>query len=208
MKRLSLSTKIFIGLVLGVMAGLMLQSSPVVATTYIKPLGKLFLNLIKMIIVPLVLSSLVVGSASTGDVGKLGRIGIKTLAYYLVTTAIAVILGLFLANIINPGIGLSIPVDATAEAKEVPSVIETLLNIIPTNPIQAMADANMLQIIFFALILGIGITLVGERAKPFLTFFDCLAEVCYKVVALIMAFAPVGVFGLIVSYRRRIASTH
>lgn len=197
MNKLSLSTKIFIGLALGVMAGLMLQSSPEVATIYIKPLGNLFLNLIKMIIVPLVLSSLVVGSASTGDVGKLGRIGIKTLAYYLVTTAIAVVLGLFLANMVNPGLGLSIPVDATAEAKEVPSVIETFLNIIPTNPIQAMADANMLQIIFFALILGIGITLVGEKAKPFLTFFDSLAEVCYKIVAIIMAFAPIGVFGLI-----------
>ena len=179
------------------MAGLMFQSSPEVATIYIKPLGNLFLNLIKMIIVPLVLSSLVVGSASTGDVGKLGRIGIKTLAYYLVTTAIAVVLGLFLANMVNPGLGLSIPVDATAEAKEVPSVIETFLNIIPTNPIQAMADANMLQIIFFALILGIGITLVGEKAKPFLTFFDSIAEVCYKIVAIIMAFAPIGVFGLI-----------
>lgn len=197
MNKLSLSTKIFIGLALGVMAGLMFQSSPEVATIYIKPLGNLFLNLIKMIIVPLVLSSLVVGSASTGDVGKLGRIGIKTLAYYLVTTAIAVVLGLFLANMVNPGLGLSIPVDATAEAKEVPSVIETFLNIIPTNPIQAMADANMLQIIFFALILGIGITLVGEKAKPFLTFFDSLAEVCYKIVAIIMAFAPIGVFGLI-----------
>lgn len=197
MNKLSLSTKIFIGLALGVMAGLMFQSSPEVATIYIKPLGNLFLNLIKMIIVPLVLSSLVVGSASTGDVGKLGRIGIKTLAYYLVTTAIAVVLGLFLANMVNPGLGLSIPVDATAEAKEVPSVIETFLNIIPTNPIQAMADANMLQIIFFALILGIGITLVGEKAKPFLTFFDSIAEVCYKIVAIIMAFAPIGVFGLI-----------
>ena len=197
MKKLSLATRIFIGLVLGVLTGLLLQSSPEVATTYIKPLGNLFLNLIKMIIVPLVLSSLVVGSASTGDVGKLGRIGIKTLIYYLVTTALAVILGLFLANLINPGHGLSIPLDSTAEAREAPSIVETLLNIVPTNPIQAMAEANMLQIIFFALFLGIGITLVGDKAKPLLSFFDSLAEVSYKIVAIIMAFAPIGVFGLI-----------
>lgn len=197
MKKLSLATRIFIGLVLGVLTGLLLQSSPEVATTYIKPLGNLFLNLIKMIIVPLVLSSLVVGSASTGDVGKLGRIGIKTLIYYMVTTALAVILGLFLANLINPGHGLSIPLDSTAEAREAPSIVETLLNIVPTNPIQAMVEANMLQIIFFALFLGIGITLVGDRAKPLLSFFDSLAEVSYKIVAIIMAFAPIGVFGLI-----------
>lgn len=195
MKKVSLSVKIFIGLAIGVLLGLMI--SPTAATTYIKPLGTLFLNLIKMIIVPLVLSSLVVGSASTGDVGKLGRIGIKTLAYYLVTTALAVILGLFLANILNPGFGLSIPVDATAEAKEIPSVVDTLLNIIPTNPIQAMADANMLQIIVFALFLGVAITLIGEKGKPFHAFFVSMAEVCYKIVGIIMEFAPVGVFGLI-----------
>lgn len=197
MKKLSLSVRIFIGLALGVIVGLMFQSSPEIATTYIKPLGTLFLNLIKMIIVPLVLSSLVVGSASTGDVGKLGRIGIKTLAYYLVTTAFAVILGLFLGNILNPGLGLSIPADVTAEAKEMPSVVDTLLNIVPTNPIQAMADANMLQIIVFAIFLGIAITLIGEKAKPFHAFFESMAEVCYKIVAIIMEFAPIGVFGLI-----------
>ncbi len=197
MKKVSLPVKIFIGLVLGVLAGLMFQSSPTVATTYIKPLGTLFLNLIKMIIVPLVLSSLVVGSASTGDVGKLGRIGIKTLTYYLITTALAVMLGLFLANVLNPGFGLSIPLDATAEAKEIPSMVDTLLNIIPTNPIQAMANANMLQIIVFAIFLGVAITLVGDKGKPFLAFFDSMAEVCYKIVAIIMEFAPIGVFGLI-----------
>ena len=195
MKKVSLSVKIFIGLALGVLVGLMI--SPEIATTFIKPLGTLFLNLIKMIIVPLVLSSLVVGSASTGDVGKLGRIGIKTLAYYLVTTAFAVMLGLLLANILNPGLGLSIPMDATAEAKEIPSVVDTLLNIIPTNPIQAMANANMLQIIVFALFLGIAITLIGEKGKPFHAFFESMAEVCYKIVAIIMEFAPIGVFGLI-----------
>ena len=197
MKKLSLPVKIFIGLVLGIVVGLIFQSSPEVAITYIKPLGVLFLNLIKMVIVPLVLSSLVVGSASTGDVGKLGRIGIKTLAYFLITTALAVTLGLFFANILQPGLGLSIPLEATTEAGEIPSMLDTLLNIVPTNPIQAMAEANMLQIIIFALFLGISITLVGDKAKPFFDFFDSMAEVCYKIVAIIMEFGPIGVFGLI-----------
>lgn len=194
--KLNLTTRIFLGLLLGVIVGFFFTSSPDIAVTYIKPLGDLFLNLIKMIIVPLVLSSLVVGSASTGDVGKLGRIGAKTIGYYLVTTAFAVILGLIIGNIINPGLGLQLPADATVEAQEIPSIAETLINIVPSNPIAAMVEANMLQIIIFALFLGVAITLVGEKAKPFLTFFESMAEVCYKIVAIVMEFAPFGVFGL------------
>lgn len=196
--KLNLTTRIFLGLILGIVVGFFFTSSPDVAVTYIKPLGDLFLNLIKMIIVPLVLSSLVVGSASTGDVGKLGRIGVKTVAYYLITTAFAVTLGLILGNLINPGIGMHLPADAAVEAQEIPSISETLINIVPSNPIAAMVEANMLQIIIFALFLGIAITLVGEKAKPFLTFFESMAEVCYKIVAIVMEFAPFGVFGLIV----------
>jgi Na+/H+-dicarboxylate symporter len=150
-----------------------------------------------MIIVPLVLSSLVVGTASMGDVKKLGRIGGKTIAYYLITTAIAVTIGLILGNLIDPGAGLSIPVNASVEAKAAPKLVDTLLNIIPTNPLSAMVDGNMLQIIAFALFIGIGITLVGEKGKPFLNFFDSMAEVMYKITAVVMSYAPIGVFALI-----------
>ncbi|SHM64549.1 Na+/H+-dicarboxylate symporter [Caldanaerovirga acetigignens] len=198
MKRLSITTRILIGLVLGIIVGLFFTSSPGTASTYIKPFGDLFLNLIKMIIVPLVLSSLVVGAASTGDVGKLGRIGIKTLAYYLLTTAFAVTLGLILGNILDPGLGMTLPSDAKVEVSKAPSIVETLLGIVPTNPIKAMADTNMLQIIVFAIFIGIAITLVGEKGKPVLNFFDSLAEISYKIVAIIMEYAPIGVFALIV----------
>lgn len=196
--KLNVTTKIFIGLVLGVIVGLFFTSAPDAAKTYIKPFGDLFLNLIKMIIVPLVLSSLVVGAASTGDVKKLGRIGVKTLTYYLLTTAFAVTLGLILGNILNPGLGMNLPAGAKPDVSKVPSIIETLLNIVPSNPIKAMVDVNMLQIIVFALFLGIAITLIGDKGKPVLNFFESLAEVSYKIVALIMSYAPIGVFGLIV----------
>jgi Na+/H+-dicarboxylate symporter len=196
--KLNVTTKIFIGLVLGVIVGLFFTSAPDAAKTYIKPFGDLFLNLIKMIIVPLVLSSLVVGAASTGDVKKLGRIGVKTLTYYLLTTAFAVTLGLILGNILNPGLGMNLPAGAKPDVSKVPSIVETLLNIVPSNPIKAMVDVNMLQIIVFALFLGIAITLIGDKGKPVLNFFESLAEVSYKIVALIMSYAPIGVFGLIV----------
>ncbi len=198
MTKSKLTTKILIGLVLGIIAGLLLSSIPNIATTYIKPFGDLFLNLIKMIIVPLVLASLVVGAASMGDMKKLGRVGGKTLAYYLLTTAIAVLIGLILGNVSQPGAGLELNVDISeVEAAKAPSIAETLVNMVPSNPIQAMVDANMLQIIVFALFLGVAITAIGEKGKPLYNFFDSLAEVMYKVTAFVMNFAPIGVFALI-----------
>ena len=169
--------------------GLLLAGAPNIATNYIKPFGDIFLNLIKMIIVPLVFASLVVGAASVGDIRKLGRIGGKTLAYYLVTTAIAVVIGLILGNLLVPGAGIEIPTDATPEAVEAPSIAQTIVGMIPSNPVTAMADANMLQIIVFALFIGVAITAVGDKGKPLLNVVDSLAEVMYKITAFVMAYA-------------------
>lgn len=192
------TSKILAGLFAGIAVGLLLGGSPEAAKTYVAPFGTLFLNLIRMIIVPLVFSSLIVGAASMGDVRKLGRIGGKTVAMYLVTTAAAVTLGLFLANMINPGAGLSIPANAAVEAAKTPKLVDTLLAIVPSNPLNALVQGSMLQIIVFALFLGVGVTYLGDRGKPFLSFFDSLAEIMYKLTALIMSFAPIGVFALIV----------
>lgn len=198
MKKMQLTTKIFLGLFLGIVVGFFLQSAPEIAQTYIKPFGTLFINMIKMVIVPLVFSSLIVGAASIGDIKSLGRIGGKTFVYYLGTTAIAVTIGLVLGFIFNPGSGLSIPVDAAVAAKEAPSIINTILNIIPKNPLKGLVEGNMLQIIAFALFLGIGVTSIPEeKGKPFVSFFESLAEVMYKITAIIMEFAPIGVFALI-----------
>ncbi|HSQ89270.1 dicarboxylate/amino acid:cation symporter, partial [Romboutsia sp.] len=195
---MKLTTKILLGLLAGVVAGLLLTSNPQIAITFIQPVGTLFINLIKMIIVPLVLSSLIVGAASIGDVKTLGRIGGKTIVYYLLTTAVAVTIGLVLGSVFNPGAGLSIPVDAQIAATEAPTIVETLLNIVPKNPLQGLVEGNMLQIIAFGLFLGIGATAIPEeKGKLFIGFFDGLAEVMYKITAFIMELAPFGIFGLI-----------
>ncbi|KUO77333.1 MAG: sodium:dicarboxylate symporter [Clostridia bacterium BRH_c25] len=195
---MNLTTKILIGLIAGIIIGLLFTSNPAFLDTFIKPVGTLFINLIKLVIVPLVLASLIVGAASIGDPKKLGRIGGKTLSYYLLTTAFAVTIGLVLGKIFNPGAGLSIPTDAAAEATVAPKLIDTVLNIVPSNPLKAIVDGNMLQIIVFALLLGIAVTMLPkEKGKPFVSFFESLAEIMYKITAIVMELAPYGVFALI-----------
>ncbi len=191
---MKLHTKIFIGLVLGIVAGAII--GPKVAV--VKPIGTLFLRLIRMIIVPLVLSSLVVGAASIGDIKSLGRIGGKTIGLYLVTTAVAVIIGLILGNALVPGVGLNLSTEGLEfEGKAAPSVVDTLVNIVPKNPMTAMAESNMLQIIVFALALGISLGIIGSKGKPVFNFFESLAETMYKLTGMIMQLAPYGVFALV-----------
>ncbi|MBE6066153.1 MAG: dicarboxylate/amino acid:cation symporter [Clostridium lundense] len=187
-----------IGLVLGVIVGLFFTSSPKIASDYIKPIGTLFLNLIKMTIVPLVFASLVVGAASVGDVKKLGRIGGKTIVYFFLTTAIAIAIGLVLANIFKPGIGVALVAGTQPKVTQPPSLIQTLIDIIPTNPIDALVKGNMLQIIFFAIFTGVSATYIGEKGEMYLKFCNSLAEIMYKITEMIMNLAPYGVFALIV----------
>lgn len=195
---MTLTSKIFLGLVLGIIVGFLLQGAPEIADTYIKPFGTLFINMIKMIIVPLVFSSLIVGAASIGDIKSLGRIGGKTVLYYLLTTAVAVSIGLALATIMNPGAGLSIPIGAEMAGKDAPSIITTILNIIPKNPLKGLVDGNILQVIAFALFLGVGCAVLPDnKGKPFLAFFESLSEIMYKITAFIMELAPYGIFALI-----------
>ena len=194
-----LSTKILIGLALGVVAGLGLGAEGLpFAKAWIAPFGAIFLNLIKMIIVPLVFASLIVGVCGLGDVRKIGRIGTKTVAFYLGTTAFAILLGLGIATLFEPGVGLTLPgAGVKAASKAAPPIMKVIVDIFPSNPLDAMLKANMLQIIVFALFLGGGIAAVGEKAKTVYNFFDGLAEVCYSIVGMIMMFAPFGVFALI-----------
>ncbi|GAB4073777.1 dicarboxylate/amino acid:cation symporter [Barrientosiimonas marina] len=165
----------------------------------VQPLGDLFLRLIKFIITPLVLATLVVGVASTSDVKKLGRLGGKTVIFYLVTSMLAITLGIVAGKLFSPGSGIDISLEGkeAPEPTETDGVIQTILNIVPTNPFEALASGNILQIIFFALLIGIAITLVGEKAQPVQRFFDGLAEVMYKITGMVMAIVPIGVFGLL-----------
>ncbi len=196
---MNLSVKILIALGLGIIAGLSLGAEGAkFAAAWIGPLGTIFMNMIKMLIVPLVFSSLVIGVCALGDIKKIGRIGAKTVGWYLGTTFFAIILGLAFGLIFEPGVGVNMPgADVKAAAKAAPPIMKVIVNIFPTNPLDAMLKANMLQIIVFALFLGIAITGVGERAEYLKRTIDGLAEVSYKMVGYIMKFAPIGVFGLV-----------
>ena len=197
-KKLSLTVKITISLVLGVIAGLLLQSRSDIAVNYIKPFGTIYLNLIKMVVVPVVLLSIMQGIISLQDVRKVGSIGVKTVAFYMCTTALAVTLGLLFANILNVGGGYVIATEGLVyEAKEAPSFIDTIVNIFPSNFFQPMASANMLQVIVIAILFGFGIILAGEKGKAAQEFVDSFAEVCFKVMGMILQLSPIGVFALI-----------
>jgi len=192
-KKIPLIWQIGIGFILGIVAGAVLGEKVQV----VEPVGNIFLTLLKMLIVPLVFSSLVVGAASIGDPRDLGRIGIKTIAFYLVTTAVAITIGLLLGNFLQPGVGMAIGEGAAFTAPEAPSIKNVIMGLFPANPLKAAVDGNMLQIIVFALFLGVSAVLAGEKGKPFINFFDSLAETMYKLTGIVMKIAPYGVFALI-----------
>lgn len=206
MKNLKLIHKVFIGLVSGIIVGALLypmKENPIVSKYIVSGLfeflGQGFLRLVKMIIVPLVFASLVTGTAAMNDVKKLGRIGIKTLAFFMGTTAIGIIAAIVGANILKPGAGIVLENVQQTQfvAKEADSFVKVLLNIIPTNPIEALVKGEMLQVIFFAVMTGFVITILGEKAKRLQGIFEEVNNLMLKMVSLIMELAPFGIFGLI-----------
>ena len=196
-RKLPLSLRILLGLGLGVLAGLALQDAPEFSAAWIQPFGTLFLNLVKMLVVPLVFCSLTAGVGGLGDARHMGRVGGRTLLFYLCTTALAVALGLLSANLFPVGRGLGYPLPAAREEAPSFSLADTLLGIVPTNPIQALAEGNMLQILFFALALGWAALTIGEKGAPLLRAFGSLAEAMYALTERTMVLAPVAVFALI-----------
>ena len=198
------------GLVVGLAmrAALGAETASAVANENIKWIGDLFLRLIRMLIVPLVFFTLVSGVIAMGDPKRLGSLGIKTLALYFGTTAIAVTLGLIMGTIFQPGASLnadsfagvdtSFMEQATDRADAAGGIIDRLLQIVPTNPVQGLADGDILQIIFFGIIFGVGILIAGEAGKPVARFFDSASEVMTKVTEFVMETAPVGVLALMI----------
>lgn len=188
---MKLWVKIFIGLILGALTGLILGEKAV----YIKPLGTLFLNLINMIIVLLILSSMAVGITSIHDPKKLGRVGGKTVGIYFTTTLIAIATGILLANVFDLGAGLGLQAKEVVQAKPL-SLADIIVSIVPSNPIAAMVKGDILQVIVFAVFLGIAINFSGEKGKPLKHFLESLADVMYRLTSIIMEFSPYGVFAL------------
>ena len=203
--KISLASQILIGLVLGIVVGWAFYGNADVQT-YLQPIGDIFLNLIKMIVVPIIISTLIVGVAGTGDMKQLGRLGGKTLIYFEVITTIAIIVGLLAANIFQPGVGIDMneleqtdisSYVETTESQEDQGPLHILVDIVPKNIVDAMANGDMLAIIFFSVIFGLGVAAIGERGRPVLAFFQGTADAMFWVTNLVMKFAPFGVFALI-----------
>ncbi len=208
-KKMGLTTKIFIALIVGAAFGMLLHyvvpsshiKDTIIVEGFLYVLGQGFIRLMKMLVVPLVFCSIVCGSMSIGDTKKLGTVGVRTLIFYLATTALAITVALTMGNILDPGIGLDMSAisanAASVQNMEATSVSQTLLNIIPDNPIGSLATGNMLQIIVFALIVGIILAKLGEKAEVVGNFFNQFNDVMMEMTMMVMSLAPIGVFCLI-----------
>jgi proton glutamate symport protein len=203
-----LTTQIFIGLVLGIAAGYLWPSSDVngVHTAgyaeQVKPLADIFLRMIKMILAPLLFSTLVVGIAGTGDMKTMGRIGLKAIIYFEIATTIALFLGLALVNIFKPGAGMSMPM--AADAKAATALVQNqqhawdiLLHMFPTSVIDSMARGDILQVVIFSIFFGIAIAAIGAKGQPVIEVLESTAQAMFKFTGYVMAFAPIGVFAAI-----------
>lgn len=193
---MTLPVQMALGMTLGVLSGVGALALGIPADWF-QPVGQLFITLVRMVVVPLVLVTLISGAASVGGVSRMGRIAGKCMLYYFATTAVAVVIGLALAGLVQPGAGLDFQSEVGV-AKEVspPALVNVLLQIVPVNPIEAMSKGNMLQIIFFAVLVGFAISAVGEAAAPAARFFEAMSEVMLKMASIVMLYAPIGVFGL------------
>lgn len=202
--KIGLTGKILIGMGAGILIGLLLRNffggsewvQDYITEGFFHVIGTIFINSLKMLVVPLVFISLVCGTCSLSEPSKLGRLGGKTLAFYLFTTAIALVVAISAAVLVQPGNASLASESMQYSAKEAPSLADVLINIVPSNPMKALSDGNMLQIIIFAVIFGFAISHIGERGRRVAALFDDLNEVIMRVVTLIMQLAPYGVFAL------------
>ena len=195
-KKLSLATKTFIGFGLGIVIGLVFGEK----ATIVKPLGTIFLNMIKMIVVPMVFFSITAGVASLGDLKKLRNMGVKVVGLYALTSALCVGLGLIMANIINPGKGFDLTALSQStdyEAQAMPSIIDTLIDMFPSNIFTSFTNTNMLQIIVFSVFLGVALIMMGKEGERLLAGVQSCANAMYKITAIVMEFSPIGVCALL-----------
>lgn len=204
-KKFGLAFQIVLGLILGIIVGAVFYGNST-AQSYLKPLGDIFLRLIKMIVIPIVFSALVVGVSSLGDIKKVGKIGAKTLLYFEVITTFAIVLGLVIANVVKPGVGVDMhqlaktSIDTyvnTAKTSSHKGTFDVLVNIVPSNLFESLANGELLPIIFFSVMFGLGTAAIGEKGKIIIDFFSGVENVMFWITNQIMKVAPVGVFGLI-----------
>src|SRR5262245_39328311 len=203
--RLSLTTQIVIGMLVGVAVGFAVHhwdsSSEVKVQiiAWINIFSRIFLNLIKVIIAPLIFSTLVVGIAGAGGIRQIGRVALKAIIYFQVVTTLALLIGWGAASLIKPGVGVDLPSEASAEAKEIAaraaklSPQDQIVNIFPQSVIAAASENNVLQIVIFSLIFAVALSVLGERGRPVIQFADALSQVMFKFTGYVMLLAPLGV---------------
>lgn len=208
--KLTLAWKIFIALNLGIILGIILHDQielkDCIVTTFLVPSGEIFIRMIKMIVVPIVMATLIMGIAGIGDIKKLGSIGLKTIIYFEIITTLAIVIGVALANLFRPGSGIDMSVlsktdisvyeQATSEIQS--NLIDTVLSLIPSNIIESMAKGDMLPVIFFSVIFGLGLAALPDKTKlPLLNVCNSIADTMFEVTNMVMRYAPIGVFALI-----------
>lgn len=206
-KKIGLTTMIFIALIAGALTGILMHyyvpagyiRDDIIVNGVFYILGQGFIRLMQMLVVPLVFCSLICGASAIGDTKTLGKVGVKTIVFYLFTTSLAVAVALSVANLIDPGIGLDMSAIEKSETTiaEKTSFADTLLNIIPKNPVESLANGEMLQIILFALIIGIILAKLGDKVDTVSSFFNQFNDIMMEMTSMVMALAPIGVFSLI-----------
>ena len=202
MKKINESMQVLIAMVLGIVAGVVLGEK----ASIFAPLGDIFISLIKMLIIPLILVSIILGSAALGKTKSAGKVGIFTISYYLITSGVATILGLVAGTIFKPGLGVTIPekfitsAETFAGNQKIAGVWETVIGIIPSNPFQSLSSGNILQILFFALFFGIALsTMPEEKQKPLVDALETANDAMIWMIKKVLIIAPIGVFGLMAS---------
>lgn len=208
--KVTLAWKIFLALNLGIILGIILHNQTELkdwmVLTILSPAGEVFIRMIKMIVVPIVMATLVVGIAGIGDAKKLGSIGLKTIIYFEIITTIAILLGVALANLLHPGYGIDMSIlsktdisvyeQTTSDIQS--NLVNTVLSLIPSNVVFSMARGDMLPVIFFSVIFGLGLATLPSRTKiPLLNMFNAIADTMFEVTHIVMRYAPIGVFALI-----------
>ncbi|WP_394236935.1 cation:dicarboxylate symporter family transporter [Niallia oryzisoli] len=205
MKKFGLATQIFVALVLGIVVGTLFHGNET-AMAIMAPMGDIFIHLIKMIVIPIVVAALIVSIAGVGDIKKLGKLGGKTILYFEIVTTFAIAIGLLAANLFHPGSGLDTSnleksdiskYEETTNAAESQGFAETIVHIVPKNIFESMAQGDLLPIIFFSVLFGLGVAAIREKGKPVLSFFEGVLEAMFWVTNQVMKLAPFGVFALI-----------
>src|SRR6476646_4613340 len=197
---LTLTQQIFVGLAIGIVAGWFVSEYYPAAAPYFRPFSLIFLRLIKMVIAPLIFSTLVAGIAGAGHFKIVGRMGLRALIYFEVVTTLALVIGLITVNVIKPGVGVNLPmgqqsgITATAQTWD-----QILLHVVPESVVKAMADGDVLQLVVFIIIFAISLGMIGEKGRPVITWCEAVAETMFKFTNIVMHYAPIGV-GAAIAY--------